>query len=195
MNQLFFFSWTPFLQFYNRDVGHMQEWQWYVCEVWVSRLWGQNCTKPPFNGNFGIFLGWHWSFGMDPKLRPSQSFPIVDDDTCVGFESRGFGDLSRLVNLFLHWTVGAAAGVGEDRPKAPELQKQWLWIIGHYYPTLHSIVCFTEESRPSNGIGKLTWCLNMLYISTNNAHNTPKTSIKASKISIAPKIIVKRLLD
>ena len=57
---------------------------------------------------------------------PSQSFPIVDDDTCVGFESRGFGDLSRLVNLFLHWTVGAAAGVGEDsRPKAvAELQKQ-----------------------------------------------------------------------
>ena len=85
---------------------------------------------------------------MDPKLRPSQSFPIVDDDTCVRFESRGFGDLSRLVNLFLHWTVGAAAGVGEDsRPKAPELQKQWLEMFGHYYSTLHSIVCFASKEE------------------------------------------------
>ena len=77
-----------------------------------------------------VSLGIIWdNLGQFPleAWAVSGQVAVVDNDTCVRFESRGFGDLSRLVNLFLHWTVGAAAGVGEDRPKAvAELQKQWL---------------------------------------------------------------------
>ena len=38
---------------------------------------GQNCTTPPFNRNFGIFLGWHviiWD-GSQVKAFPNPDHP------------------------------------------------------------------------------------------------------------------------
>ena len=45
--------------------------------VFLSVFLWQNCTTPPFNRNFGIFLGWHviiWD-GSQVKAFPNPDHP------------------------------------------------------------------------------------------------------------------------
>ena len=128
INQLFFFSWTPFLQFYNRDVGHMQEWQWYVCEVWVSRLWGPwGSSTCSYIGQWGPPQVWVKTGQRRQSCRNSgYKYLVIIIQRCIPlFALQKTADLQMgLGNWYDVWICRILAQV--KRAKTPKTSKKHL---------------------------------------------------------------------